>query len=80
MNSFAGGEFQLLRPHQALEETRRFIENLALEGAALYSDHHSNYAWVNGRLPDDREKMIRTIDELLELSESSFRPPGEGSL
>lgn len=77
---FRRGEFQLLRPHQALQETRMFIENLALEGASLYSDHHSNYAWVNGRLPDDREKMIRTIDELLELPESSFRPPEEGSL
>ena len=77
---FRRGEFQLLRPHQAMEETRTFIENLEVEGAALYSDHHSNYAWVNGRLPDDREKMIRSIDELLKLPESDFRPPEEGSL
>lgn len=79
-DDFCRGNFQLLGPHQALQETRLFIENLAVKGTGLYSDHHSNYAWVNGRLPTDRQKMIQAIDELLLLPESSFRPPAEGNL
>ncbi len=74
------GDFQLLRPHQALQETRLFIENLTVEGTGLYSDHHSNYAWVHGRLPADKQKLIQALDELMQLPESRFRPPEEGSL
>ncbi len=78
--SYCAGEFQLLRPHQALWETKLFIENLSVEGTALFSDHYSNYAWVHGRLPDEKQKMLQTIDELMQLPESQFRPPNEGSL
>jgi len=72
--------FNLLSPHQALRETRLFIENLNLKNSKLFSDHNSNYAWVNGRLPNDKPEMLASIDELLQLPEISFRPPGEGSL
>ena len=78
--SYCTGEFQLLRPHQALRETKLFIENLSMEGTALYSDHYSNYAWVHGRLPEEKQKMLQTIDELMQLPESQFRPPAEVSL
>lgn len=74
------GVFQLLTPHQALRETRLFLENLTVGDTILYSDHHSNYAWVNGRLPADLGTMIRTVDELIQQPEQSFRPPAEGSL
>lgn len=74
------GDFQLLRPYQALQETRVFIENLMVAGTDLFSDHHSNYAWVHGRLPADKEKMIRKIDELLRVPEAEFRPPADGGL
>ena len=74
------GEFQLLTPHQALAETKLLLETLSVAGTDLYSDHFSNYAWVNGRLPRDSARMLRIIDELLQLPESEFRPPAEGSL
>ena len=72
--------FQLLRPHQALRETRLFIENLTVEDGKLFSDHGSNYAWVHGRLPEDKQAMLAAIDELMQLPEERFRPPEEGSL
>ena len=74
------GDFQLLSPHQALAETKLLLETLSVAGTDLYSDHFSNYAWVNGRLPRDSARMLRIIDELLQLPESEFRPPAEGSL
>lgn len=74
------GTFTLLRPHQALRETGLFIDKLSVAGGKLFSDHNSNYAWVNGRLPEDKQTMLGTIEELLQLPESGFRPPAEGSL
>jgi radical SAM superfamily enzyme YgiQ (UPF0313 family) len=74
------GTFQLLGPHSALQETRLFIDNLTVDAAELFSDHHSNYAWLNGRLPADKQEMIKKIDELLLLPESRFRSPEEGNL
>ena len=71
--------FQLLTPHEALLETRVFIENLDVR-SKLYSDHHSNYAYVNGLLPIAKTKMLNTIDHLLTLPEDQFRSPEEGSL
>ena len=78
--SYRKGEFHLLGPHQALEETRLFIDNLTVDATQLFSDHHSNYAWVHGRLPVDKTRMIGKIDELLLMPESQFRPPLEGAL
>ena len=74
------GAFQLLGPHQALQETRLFIDTLTVEQTELFSDHHSNYAWVHGLLPAEKIEMISKIEQLLSLPESQFRPPAEGSL
>jgi len=73
------GGFGLLSPHEALRETALFIENLAATGC-LYSDHHSNYAYVNGRLPQDKPAMLASIDKLLAQPEAFFRPPAAGGL
>lgn len=74
------GAFTLLSPHQALQETALFLEHLTAAGSMLYSDHASNYAYVNGRIPDDKPTMLATIDYLLQQPESNFRPPATGSL
>ncbi|MDW7651768.1 MAG: radical SAM protein [Bacillota bacterium] len=69
------GAFELLSPHEALRETRLFVEHLGNTESMLYSDHVSNYSDVHGRLPADRERMLREIDSALKLPESSFRDP-----
>lgn len=73
------GSFGLLSPHEALRETKLFIETLTTTGL-LYSDHNSNYAYVNGRLPGDKAAMLDTIDVLLTRPEEDFRPPAVGGL
>jgi len=73
------GRFGLLSPHEALRETALLIENLDVTGQ-LYSDHSSNYAYVNGRLPDARPAMLAAIFKLLTLPESDFRPPAVAAL
>jgi radical SAM superfamily enzyme YgiQ (UPF0313 family) len=74
------GEFGLLTPHEALRETKLFIENLEGIDSWLFSDHISNYWNVNGKLPGDKEKMIKEIEHALTIDESRFRRPEEGRL
>ncbi|KGP75440.1 radical SAM protein [Desulfosporosinus sp. Tol-M] len=66
------GRFQMLSPHEALKETRLLITHL--EGPfELLSDHFSNFAWVNGRIPEDKSTILETLDQLLEIPEKEFR-------
>lgn len=74
---FRDGSFTLLRPHQALRETRLLLENLEGADSWFLSDHVSNYWPVNGKLPGDREKMLKSIDHALSLDEAKFRNPEE---
>lgn len=74
------GDFELLTPHEALQEIRLLIENMQCEGTMVLSDHVSNYCNVQGQLPGDRPRMLETIDHCLELDLSHFRPPHIGRL
>jgi biotin synthase-like enzyme len=70
------GDLTLLDAHQALRETRLLIERL--EGpTVLLSDHISNFLDVHGRIPEDKELMLETIDEALAWPPDRFRPPTE---
>lgn len=70
---FEKGEWTLLSPHQALKEIKMLIENLTCE-SILVSDHNSNFWDIEGKLPDDKEKMLAEIERALEVDESRFRP------
>ncbi len=67
------GRFQVLSPHEALRETREIIENLDVT-SRLASDHYTNYADVHGTMPSDRDKMLATIEDALQMGEEMFRP------
>jgi radical SAM superfamily enzyme YgiQ (UPF0313 family) len=68
------GDLTLLDAHQALRETRLLVERL--EGpTVLLSDHISNFLDVHGRIPEDRELMLATIDEAFGWPVEEFRPP-----
>lgn len=74
------GSFGLLSPHEALRETAQFVAALETAGSKLYSDHASNYANINGRIPEAKPKMLHTIEKLLTMPEDSFRSPESGRL
>lgn len=78
-DEFKQGRRPLLTPHEALRETRLLVENLSAT-SWLYSDHYSNYAYINGKMPGAAPEMLATIDYLLTMPEDQFRPPAEGSL
>ncbi len=67
------GQFQLLSPHQVLQETRRLIENLRCR-TVLTSDHYTNYLDLSGNLPEDKGRLLDEIDRALRRDPSCFRP------
>jgi len=67
------GSFQMLGPHEVLDETETLIRNLEVDSLIL-SDHYTNYIDVRGRLPEDQEKMLETVKSARQRDESAFRP------
>lgn len=67
------GRFQVLSAHEVLEETKKFIGSLRVT-SEIFSDHYTNYVNVYGKMPKDRDRMLRTIHEALKQDESYFRP------
>ncbi|MTI56454.1 radical SAM protein [Geosporobacter ferrireducens] len=60
------GEFQLLTPIEILKETKMLLENFALNHCIFRSNHASNYISLQGTLPEDRQRLIRQLDEAIE--------------
>jgi len=72
LEEIKSGEFQILSPHEVLSETYDLIKNLKVT-SQITSDHYTNYIGVNGRLPEDRELILQTIQKAFKKDESSFR-------
>jgi radical SAM superfamily enzyme YgiQ (UPF0313 family) len=58
------GQFQPASPETILEETKLLLEELQVTSQFL-SDHISNLVPLHGKLPDEKEEMIRLIDRVL---------------
>jgi radical SAM superfamily enzyme YgiQ (UPF0313 family) len=67
------GRFQMLTPHGILRETKTLIEQLTV-ATNLTSDHYTNYINLQGRLPDDKPRLLDKIKSALKQDESRFRP------
>jgi radical SAM superfamily enzyme YgiQ (UPF0313 family) len=67
------GRFVMLSPHEVLRETRALIEAIDVP-TRVVSDHYTNYVNVSGCLPEDKEAMLRVMDQALARDEATFRP------
>ena len=72
LEEIESGEFQILSPHEVIKETYELIKNLEVN-SKVFSDHYTNYIYVNGKLPEDREAMLHLIKSELKRGKSSFR-------
>lgn len=59
------GEFAELGPREALTELREMMADLELYGTEIRSNHASNYVSINGRLPEDKVRILQDIDRCL---------------
>ena len=54
-------------------ETRELLKNLECR-TYITSDHYTNYINLTGNLPEDKEKLLREIEQALMTDETKFRP------
>jgi radical SAM superfamily enzyme YgiQ (UPF0313 family) len=59
------GQFELPPVAKLLAELRLFIANAAPTDAIFRTNHASNYLSLAGRLPRDRERILKTLDQAL---------------
>lgn len=69
------GEFEIPEPFEILDELRIIIENLDVQECEFRSNHASNYVAVKGRLPYDKEAMLRLINSVIENNDLKYLRP-----
>ncbi len=58
-------DIQLLTPKEVMLETRELIQNLEVENCVFRSNHASNYVALAGTLPQDKQKLLTQLDEMI---------------
>ncbi len=69
------GEFELPGPFEVLDEMRILIGHLEVSGTEFRSNHASNYLPIKGRLPEDKDKMLALINEIINKNDRSYLRP-----
>lgn len=64
-NTYKKGDFEVLSPEEIAVETKLFLENTKLKNCIFRSNHASNYISLKGILSQDKEKLIKEIDDIL---------------
>jgi radical SAM superfamily enzyme YgiQ (UPF0313 family) len=67
------GRFRMLSPHEVIRETMALLAEITV-ATQVTSDHYTNYVNIQGRLPEDREAMLRILEAALLRPESDYRP------
>jgi len=69
------GKFTLPEPLDILQEMRVVLENTNVNSGCIFrTNHASNYLPLAGRLPRDKERLLKTIDQALAQGEFCLRP------
>jgi radical SAM superfamily enzyme YgiQ (UPF0313 family) len=72
---YQAGEFVLIEPLEMLAEMRVMIQNMeGLTHCVFRTNHASNYLPLAGTLPQDKERLLATLDRALAQGESVLRP------
>ncbi len=74
-NKVQKGEFEILNPFETLEEMKIIFENITIDNLKFVGVHASNYLPVNGTLQKDKQKMLDTINRVLETRDERLIKP-----
>jgi len=66
------GRLILLTPMETILECRQIIENMSVSNCIFRSNHASNYLPIGGRLPQDKDKIIRLIDDIIKKNKTQL--------
>ncbi len=72
LDDVQNGTFNMLGPREVLEETLSLIKGIRVS-SYVTSDHYTNYINLEGRLPDEKERLLNQIEISLKKDEKSFR-------
>ncbi|MDH4367508.1 MAG: radical SAM protein, partial [Dehalococcoidia bacterium] len=68
-------EFHPLSPFHSLEELKSIIENSSFSDCFFSSMHASNYLSVRGKLPHDKERMLKQLEKVLAAQDPALLRP-----
>jgi radical SAM superfamily enzyme YgiQ (UPF0313 family) len=68
-------EFHPLSPFQSLEELKSIIENSDFTNCFFSSMHASNYLSIRGKLPEDKQRMLKQLEKVLAARDPSLLRP-----
>ncbi len=68
-------EFRPFSPFQSLEELKLIIENSSFTDCFFTSMHASNYLSVRGKLPQDRDRLLKQLGKVLTTRDPSLLRP-----
>lgn len=66
------GELELLDPFETLEEMKLMFENITVDNLKFVGTHASNYLPITGTLLQDRDKMLATVNGVLEKRDKRY--------
>jgi radical SAM superfamily enzyme YgiQ (UPF0313 family) len=69
------GLFELITPMQSLAELKIILENSSFSNCFFSSMHASNYLAVRGKLPQDKSRMLRQIESVLNSNDPDLLRP-----
>ena len=72
---YIAGEFEPLTDLEILKEMRLLIDQIDITNKSIFrSNHASNYLPLGGTLPDDKEKLLEVIDNVIKKPIGKLRP------
>ena len=74
------GAFEEVSEWQAVAELREIVARLALERCVFRANHSSNVIPLAGRFPQDKERLLHELDDLLASDELDRETPGPAPL
>ena len=64
-DQFQRGEFKLITPFESVQELLEMIKRSRFTNCFFSSMHASNYFSVRGRLPQEKDRMVRELEQVL---------------
>ena len=69
------GRFELPDKFQMIEELEMIVENTELSDGYFYSNHISNYLPVRAKFPEEKNRVLEEIKEVLKTRDEAFLRP-----
>ncbi|MBT3363454.1 MAG: radical SAM protein [Chloroflexi bacterium] len=74
-NDWQDGKFELISPMDSLVELKAIVEQSNFSDCFFSSMHASNYFSIRGKLPQEKERMIKELASIIEKQDPSLLRP-----